>query len=173
MTRGKYAERATGRREAAEVEASEAAYQRQIVRLTQERDKARAELAKIKTDSAAEARKLRAQISEGTSSLVAALRIELNKNREARDASERELKRCREISERSSLLIQNHMIAEHGAKPGIDSFEKAAAVMVPELMDAGPAAPDGRLITVGVEHEFAKKHGNEAARALRKARGQA
>lgn len=171
MTRGKYATRATVRREAADVEANEAAYQRQIVRLTQERNEARAELAKTKAGLIAETRVLRAQVSEGTSNLVAALRIELNKSREVRDAATRELKRIRGIHERFIARMNDHWIAEHGAKPGIDAIEKTMTALDPEFMDGGPDAVGGKMITVGTEQKFADKHGVAAARALRKSRG--
>lgn len=166
MTRGKYAVRAANREQTAEAVASEAGYQRQIVRLTQERDKARADLAKIKTDSAAEARKLRAQVSEGTSDLVEALRREVNRFRNERDALHRD---AVDRSKKQGVLVErlcDHMVTEHGAKKGREATEQAMWLMSPEF--------DGVTIhDTGSEEKFAATHGVEALRALRRARGQA
>lgn len=60
-----------------EAEGVESAYRRQIVRLTKERDEARRERDEARAQWKQEVRALQAQLREGTSAQVAALRIEL------------------------------------------------------------------------------------------------
>lgn len=161
MTRGKYAARATNRREVAEVEASEAAYQRQIVRLTQERNQARESLADVQKKAAVEARALRAQITEGTSAQVEALRISLNKLRDERDAANRTVQRWRKGNTAALHRLMDHMVDEHGIASGRDAYELAARFLVPDL----------GMVTFGNEKHLAKAAGPEAVRQLRKAKG--
>lgn len=155
MTRGKYAARATNRREVAEVEASEAAYQRQIVRLTKERDEARAELAQLKKSSATEARALRAQISEGTSDLVTALRLQVNGFRDERDKARREMKEYASRMHKALHNIRDHFISQHGVAPGIDAAQEAFRLVgvVPEndVVFAPEERPAAKFGADGVE----------------------
>lgn len=103
MTRGKYAARAAKRREDAEIEATEAGYRRQIVRLTQERDEARAERDDARKVWKDEVRVLAAQLSEATSPRVDALNRELIRTRDERDRFKAELVRLREAVNRAAL----------------------------------------------------------------------
>jgi hypothetical protein len=83
MTRGKYAARAALRREDGEVRAELGSYQHHIQRLTAENARLRDELGKARRGHAAEARTLRAQRDEGLSPELAALRGQLEQQREA------------------------------------------------------------------------------------------
>lgn len=164
MARGKYASRAATREQATEAVASEAGYKRQVVRLTQERDEARAALAKLRTDSAAEARKFGAQVSAGTSDLVEALRREVNRMRLERDESRRLSKENLKDNDRLFKRLVEHMISQHAAVEGVDAWQQAARLI--------GVMGDDLIVTVGTEKKVAKSLGVEVVEQLRRARGQ-
>jgi len=113
MTRGKYAARAATKRETAEVEQSEAAYRRQIVRLTEERNEARAERDKALTDWAKDVRVLRAQLTEATSPRTEALSRTLEELRQRYDHLLRESgQRSRDDAHMFAFLV-NHFKTGH------------------------------------------------------------
>jgi hypothetical protein len=97
MTRGKYAARATLRREDAGVRSDLASYQHHVKRLTAENASLRAELEQARRGHAAEARVLRAQRDEGLSPEVEALRQRL---REESDRADRAVAHERDLLER-------------------------------------------------------------------------
>jgi hypothetical protein len=82
MTRGKYAARATLRREDAGVRSELDSYQHHIKRLTAENQKLKADLAAEQTAHKTDVRRLKAQLDEGLSPELIALRKELERQRE-------------------------------------------------------------------------------------------
>lgn len=114
MTRGKYAARAEIRRDAAEVQASEEAYRRQIVRLTQERDEARAERDEARKLWKREVRVLQGQVREGTSGRVEALIHEVERMRSARDEAAREVKAIRDTWDRALRRLHEALVEKCG-----------------------------------------------------------
>ncbi len=79
------------------VDEAEQAYRRQIVRLTNERNEARTERDQALADWKAEVQILRAQLAEGTSPRVEALRRELNRVRGQRDRAVSSLSMSRRV----------------------------------------------------------------------------
>jgi hypothetical protein len=160
--KGKYAARAANRTATAEQEAAETAYRRRILKLTEERDEARAERDKAREDLAKETRILRAQLAEGTSPRVEALTRELNRLREDRDGLLRWKKESQAKYGAVYGRIHSHFVAEHG----FANLEAADEVV--RLFEGG----DGKTVVVdkGVEERFAERFGVEAALALRRSR---
>lgn len=90
MTRGKYAARATLRREDESVRSDLDSYQHTVQRLTAENRDLRDKLAAQKQVSAQEVRRLRSERDEGLSPEVRALRGQLAQAREERDKAKRD-----------------------------------------------------------------------------------
>jgi hypothetical protein len=112
--KGKYATRAANRREATEVEQTEAAYRRQIVRLTQERDEARRERDESRRTHKHDVRKLEAAVREGTSARVVALTRELERLREREDKQSRLLAKRHKDWEQVLFRAEALLMAERG-----------------------------------------------------------
>ncbi len=93
--KGKHGQSAAVRREVNEAEAKEAAYRRQIVRITEERDQARRERDDARVEWRKEARILSARLSEAASPRTEALSRELERARGRCDQLERELRLTR------------------------------------------------------------------------------
>jgi hypothetical protein len=125
VTKGKYAERATRRREDADVVATEEAYKRQIVRLTQERNDARTERDVSRAAHRKEVRLLQAQNREGTSHRVEALVREVNQLRAAADKARANLRSIVEKWERVGHRLTDHYVDEHG----LSGIEATAMVL--------------------------------------------
>lgn len=162
--KGKYAARAANRIEAADREATEDAYRRRVLKLTEERDAARAERDKARTDLAKETRILRAQLAEGTSPKVEALTRELNRIREERDELGRWKKESREKYGAAFRRFTDHFIAGHQLSPK-DAVEAAWRLY------AG-AGSETLVVDNGVEKKLVERFGADAVRAIRKARGE-
>lgn len=160
--KGKYAARAANRNEAAAREATEAAYRRRVLKLTEERDEARAERDDARLAAAKEARILRAQLAEGTSPRVEALTRELNRLREERDQLARWKRESQEKYGAVFGRLHTHFKAEHG----LDNLESADEVV--RIFEGGDSKT--AVVDAGVEHKFAERFGVEAAMALRKSR---
>lgn len=91
--KGKYAARATLRREDSAVRSEVESYQHAIKRLTAERDQARSDLAASRATHKEEVRKLRVMLDEGLTPELLALRRELERHRERADkAASRSMK---------------------------------------------------------------------------------
>jgi uncharacterized coiled-coil DUF342 family protein len=111
MARGKYAARATGRRDAQETATTIETYQRNVAKLAAERDDLKAKLAQEQRERAAERRALKAMIAEGVAPELAArdaviesLRTDLG---EARSA----LKEHRRVQEKTARFLHARLIA--------------------------------------------------------------
>lgn len=162
MAKGKYAARATVRREQEEIAQAEEAYKRQIVRLTEERNKARAERDEAVQHWQKEVRILRAQLAEGTSPRVEALTRELNKSREKLGKVESELKSIRKRWERSFRRLADYIRAQRGVSD-VEALDIAAQI-------AGDGDLEALKILTPDESGVAEKHGDDAALTLRKVR---
>lgn len=134
--KGKYAARAAGRREAAEVEENEAAYRRRILKLTEERDAARAERDEARADWQKEVRILRAQLAEGTSPRVQALTRQLNKMRDERDHQSRAVREREVEHEVFGTRLAEHFAVVHGVRANSDEMYAVLAEFLP-LHDRG------------------------------------
>lgn len=158
--KGKYAARSANQRAAAEAESSETVYRRRILKLTEERDTARAERDKALLDWKKDIRILRAQLSEGTSPRVEALSQELNRVREERDRLRRRIRDVMERNGEEFERLMEHMLKEHGMSRA-------------DAMDAAAELCSGRefFIMDAAEKRVGQVGGIEAARALRKSRG--
>lgn len=149
--KGKYGQRAAVRREVAEVEASEAAYQRQIVRLTAERDEARVERDKARKDWAAEVRLLKAQVREGASTRVEALIRELEKVRSERDGLKRNVERLYRYidlmelrSDPAVAAIDKVVDGRRGTERGVTRSELASRLQTEQRRLGMLNGPDDR-----------------------------
>lgn len=89
MTRGKYGARADRRREDASITDEIAGYQHQIRRLTQENQQLRDKLSTGEAASKQEIRRLSAQVAEGVSAELLAVRAELKHQRDQADQAAR------------------------------------------------------------------------------------
>ena len=159
--RGKHARAAANRRAAADAEATEAAYQRRIVKLTEERDAARSERDAAKADWQKEVRILRAQLAEGTSPRVEALTRELERVREERDRLKRDKADKMKLWEAAFERMHAHFMREHGM-----TGAEAVDAMTSQVLAVASHVTSGR------EQQFADRFGVEAMLMLRKARGQ-
>lgn len=161
--KGKYAARAANRAEAADRESTEAAYRRRILKLTEERDVAKAERDKARADQAKETRILRAQLAEGTSPRVEALTRELNRLRDERDQLARWKKESQEKYGAAFGRFMRHFMDENGLS-ATDAADVAFRIF------EGSTA-ETIIVDSGLEKRFAERFGTEAALAIRKARG--
>lgn len=157
MTRGKYAARAAGQRAATEVEQTESAYRRQIVRLTEERDEARRERDEARAAWRKETRELTGRLSEGLSPRVEALSRELEKFRERCERQKRELRAAEERRRSCARQVVSHFGAEHGMSR-TEALEAVAHLY----------GWDVKIATKS-EQRFAAKHGAEALEWLKAA----
>lgn len=158
--RGKQARAAANRRAAAEAESTEAAYRRQIVKLTEERDAARAERDTARAEWQKEVRIIRAQLAEGTSPRVEALTTELERVRADRDRQKQFRVETRKIYDASVKRWRDHFVSEHGMTHHA-ALEAAYSLSIGELA----------YITDAREKRIAEAFGEDAMLALRAARG--
>lgn len=160
--RGKHARAAANRRAAADIETTEATYRQRVVKLTEERDAARAERDDAKAAWQKEVRILRAQLAEGTSPRVEALTREVERIRQERDDLKREKSDVRRRYGKMITRLRDHFVGEHGMTP-------------PEAVDAIFSRLFGEAQHVTrdrIERKIADEFGAEVMVALRAARGE-
>lgn len=136
MTKGKYAARAARRREDESVQTEIETCQRQVARLTAEAGELTGKLAAERAARKQEVRRLAAQLEEGLSPEVAALREELERQRRRADEAEADQRRVREKYDRQfdglcSLLTDGL---------GLSGLEAVEVVM---MLDPEARAADG------------------------------
>lgn len=173
--KGKYAARAALRREDSDVRSEIEAYQHNVKRLTAENGKLKADLAAERAQCKQEARRLKALLDEGLSPELAALRQELEHQRERADkavADKREIQRKWDNASEGMLKL----LQEHQADPdrGRRSARINALDALVELVDdpGNPSKPKGSLAGIGTMPEVARKRlGTEAAKRIDQARG--
>lgn len=105
MTRGKYAARATRRREDESVQSEIAAYRRHVRRLTAEVTDLAGKLAAEQAARRNETRRLRAMLSEGLSPELDVLREELEEQRQRARLAEDTYRRIRRINTNCFLAV--------------------------------------------------------------------
>jgi hypothetical protein len=157
--KGKYAARAANRRAVAEVEQTEEVYRRNIVKLTRERDEARAERDRAREDWKKESRILRAQLAEGTSARVEALTRELNRVREDRDTFKRNVDQAQGRYKRALDRLFDHWESEHGMTRA-DAMDAVLSIMF----------GNETHLTMGNERKIAAAFGTDVMLMLRRHR---
>lgn len=160
MSRGKYANRAALRREDDAISSEIATYKRAVVRLTQERDDARAKLALLERVTTGERRRLEAERDQAVSPRVEALVSELAKVKDElarKNAHDAEFRKQREKEWRR---LHRHWVEDHKL-----SNPQAMEVII------GILSGDNRLVVTKGEEAIAQKHGVEALMRIRHARG--
>jgi hypothetical protein len=128
VTKGKYAERATRRREDADVTATEEAYKRQIVRLTVERNEARTERDASRAAHRKEVRLLQALNREGTSHRVEALTRELERMRAEATQARKLALGIRDRWTKAGGNVVEHFERAHGLSP-IEAVAEAMSLV--------------------------------------------
>lgn len=160
--RGKYSKPAAVRREAAEQAGVVEGYQRQVVRLTGERDDARAQLARETEASRRRIRTLEAMVREGTSARVAALEHEVRRLLQERDEARATVQKAKNNDRAGVLLLARHFRDEHDM-----NIEDALALTLTLV----GGEPRGTIVN-DTEERFAARYGVDALREIRRARGQ-
>jgi chromosome segregation ATPase len=170
--RGKYAVRASLRREDTAVRSEIGSYQHHVKRLTAENEKLRADLAAAQAGHKVEVRQLRAQLDEGLTPELLALREELEHQRERADhavAEQREIQRKWHNASDGMLKI----LEEQHRGPGVGqrSARTNALDTLMELVDPGNPDRPGSLAGVSTMPESVRRRlGLEAAKRIDQAR---
>lgn len=172
MTRGKYAARAALRREDEGVRSEIGSYQHHVKRLTAENEKLRADLAATHTAHKTEIRQLRAQLDEGLSPEILALREELERQRERADhavAEKREIQRkWHNASEGMQKILAEQ---QRAAGAGQRSASINAIDTLMEIVDPGNPAKPGSLAGVAtIPDRVRERLGAERCKQIDQAR---
>jgi hypothetical protein len=167
--KGKHAASASARQIAESAAQSEAAYRRQVVRLTEERDQARAERDAARIAWKKEVRLLSARLNEGLSPRVEALQHELERIRADRDQLKaRFLANERLISE-AVARIAAHFYREHQLSSG-DALDLASQILTIRLVEVEDGRveelPFGPLALGPSDHKLIRLAGTAALDAL-------
>lgn len=188
--RGKHATAAAIRRDAEAVEATVETYKRHNARLVNENRDLKSRMDQAARIHAAEVRALKAQMNEGLSPEVAALRRTVDRLREERDAARRDAAKTREVQGRAYTNMHRYVMrTQH--MTGLEATELMLSMVGPDyqtdvqrtvVMDG-----EGRFFAGKVDNANAQElYGEEAnmaadetevetvdrIRALQRARGQ-
>jgi len=146
VTKGKYANRARLRREDESVQTEISAYQHHVKRLTDENAELRNKLAAEQESRKRETQRLRAQLDEGLTPEILALRKELERQRQRADKAERDRRQAGEALNR--MLVGWGQLLVAGL--GLSRVEATEMLMFldPEGRDvtyAGTLIPQGLI----------------------------
>lgn len=159
MTKGKYAARATLRREDTAVRADIASYQHHVKRLTEETVKLKADLTQCRRDGAAESRKLRAMLDEGLSPELIGLREELERQR---DQARSAIAKRKEVQEHYEKLMDFVAAVLHHVT-GCTGLEATEAMT--------SAFGDPLMLAYATDAERTKRGDNDQVATLQRVRG--
>lgn len=125
--RGKHGAQAAARRDANEAATTIESYQHAVKRLTAENDSLREQLAQSRREHTRDVRVLKANLAEGLSPEIAALRRTVEDLRSEVDRAKRDAQMTRGVMDRSFGRLCDHFRTAHG-RTGLEAVEDAMAL---------------------------------------------
>lgn len=125
--RGKHGVQAAARREASETATTIESYQHAVRRLTAENESLREQLDASRREHTKDVRVLKAQLAEGLSPEIAALRRTVENLRDEVDRAKRDAQMVRGVMDRSFGRMCDHFRTAHG-RTGLEAVEDVIAL---------------------------------------------